>query len=158
MKVFVLFASCFVSILSSCTDPDIITEAKIDTSDDSWIQKEEMSFPVHVEDPSATYRIFYQMRYNTDYPYYNLWVNRFLYNEKGDLISKKLQGMELFNGTTGEPYGAGFGNYFDYKILSDSLYHFPSKGTYTIKIEQYMRQDTLKGVASVGVQVIKNTK
>lgn len=157
MKVFVLLA-CSVFVLLSCTDPAIITETKIDNPNNLWAQKKELSFPIYVEDPSSTYRIFYQIRYNTDYPYYNLWVNRLMYDEKGNLMSKKLQGMELFNASTGEPFGGGFGNYFDYKILSDSLYRFPGKGTYTIKIEQYMRQDTLKGIGSIGLQVIKNSK
>ena len=155
MRIAALLALCILLQLS-CTDPKIVTEAKIDIKENYLPQKSKMSFPVEITDPSLTYRIFYQLRYNQDYPFYNLWVNRLLYDEKGNLMSKKLQGMELFNSSTGEPYGGGFGNFFDYKILSDSMYHFPAKGKYTLTIEQYMREDTLKGIASVGVEIIKN--
>ena len=157
MRIAALLILCILLQLS-CRDPQIVTEAKIDIKENYWPQKNKMSFPIEITDPSLTYRIFYQLRYNQDYPFYNLWVNRLLYDEKGNLMSKKLQGMELFNSSTGEPYGGGFGNFFDYKILSDSMYHFPAKGKYTITIEQYMREDTLKGIASVGVEIIKNQK
>jgi gliding motility-associated lipoprotein GldH len=143
-------------VLFSCTDPSIITEAKIDATNNYWTQKTQMDFPFEVTDPNATYKMFYQIRYNNDYPYYNLWVNRILLDEKGNMLSKKLQGMNLFQSASGEPYGAGFGNYFDYKIMSDSIQKFPKAGKYTIRIEQNMRMDTLKGISSVGVEIIKN--
>lgn len=154
----VLLALIFISgfVLFSCTDPAIVTEAKIDAPDNYWTQKTQMDFPLEVTDPKATYRLFYQIRYNNDYPYYNLWVNRIILDEKGNMISKKLQGMDLFHASSGEPYGAGFGNYFDYKIMSDSLQKFPKAGKYTIRIEQNMRMDTLNGISSVGVELIKN--
>ena len=154
----VAYALIFISgiVLFSCTDSSIITEAKIDASNNYWTQKTQMDFPFEVSDPDATYKLFYQIRYNNDYPYYNLWVNRILLDEKGNMISKKLQGMDLFHSASGEPYGAGFGNYFDYKIMSDSLQKFPKAGKYTIRIEQNMRMDTLKGISSVGVEIIKN--
>jgi gliding motility-associated lipoprotein GldH len=157
MRVFVIF---LVSVLLqvSCTDSDIVTEAKTDMNENYWPQKNNVSFPFEVEDVSQSYSVFYTMRYNQDYPYYNIWVNRLLFDANGNMLSKKLQGMELFNSSTGEPYGGGFGNYFDYKILSDSNYHFPSKGKYTLTVEQYMRQDTLKGIASVGIEIIKNDR
>ena len=140
----------------SCTDPAVLIESKIDTPNNYWTQKTQMDFPFEVTDATATYQLFYQIRYDADYPYYNLWVNRILLDEQGHMISKKLQGMDLFQSASGEPYGGGFGNFFDYKIMSDSLQKFPKAGKYTIRIEQTMRVDTLKGIASVGVEILKN--
>ena len=159
MKLFVhsLFIAT-TAVLLSCTDPAIVTETKIDAPNNYWVQKSHMDFPFEITDTKATYKVFYQMRYDNDYPYYNLWVNRILLDEQGNTISKKLQGMDLFHASSGEPYGAGFGNYFDYKILSDSAQHFPKAGKYTLRIEQNMRTDTLKGIASVGIEIIQNTK
>jgi gliding motility-associated lipoprotein GldH len=146
------------SILFSCTDPAIIAESKIDTPDNYWAQKASMDFPFEITDTQSTYKVFYQIRYDNDYPYYNLWVNRILLDEKGNTISKKLQGMDLFHAASGEPYGAGFGNYFDYKILSDSTHRFLKAGKYTLRIEQNMRTDTLKGISSVGIEIMQNLK
>ena len=74
------------------------------------------------------------------------------------MLSKKLQGMDLFHAASGEPYGAGFGNQFDYKILSDSTQKFTKPGVYTLRIEQSMRIDTLNGISSIGVEVVQNVK
>ena len=159
MKLFV--QACVISItavLFSCTDEAIVTEAKIDTPETNWTQTSKMDFPFEITDASASYKLFYQIRYNNDYPYYNLWLNRILLDENGNMISKKLQGMDLFHASSGEPYGAGFGNFFDYKILSDSMQRFPKAGKYTIRLEQTMRKDTLAGIGSVGVEIVKNNK
>ncbi|WP_299255450.1 gliding motility lipoprotein GldH [uncultured Cytophaga sp.] len=145
-----------IGFLFSCADRDVLLESKIDTPNDSWIEKSSMDFPIEITDANATYQLFYQIRYDNEYPYYNLWINRSLLDEQGHMISKKLQGMDLFHSASGEPYGAGFGNYFDYKILSDSMQKFPKPGKYTIRIEQNMRKDTLTGIASVGVEIVKN--
>lgn len=159
MKVAVYITLLFsVSAMFSCSNPAIVTEEKIDMPDVHWAQKTQIDFPFEITDAKSTYKLFYQIRYNNDYPYYNLWVNRILLDENGNMISKKLQGMDLFNAGSGEPYGAGFGNFFDYKILSDSSQHFPKAGKYTLRIEQSMRIDTLQGVSSVGIEIEKNTK
>lgn len=159
MRLFVhsLFIAT-AAALFSCTDPAIVTEIKIDAPNNYWAHQSHMDFPFEITDTKATYKVFYQMRYDNDYPYYNLWVNRILLDEQGNMISKKLQGMDLFHAASGEPYGAGFGNYFDYKILSDSAQRFTKPGKYTLRIEQNMRTDTLKGIASVGIEIIQNKK
>lgn len=159
MKVAVYITLLFsVSAMISCSNPAIVTEEKIDMPDLYWAQKTYIDFPFEITDSKSSYKLFYQIRYNNDYPYYNLWVNRILLDENGNTISKKQQGMDLFNAGSGEPYGAGFGNLFDYKILSDSTQHFPKNGKYTLRIEQNMRIDTLHGVSSVGIEIEKNTK
>jgi gliding motility-associated lipoprotein GldH len=144
-------------LVYACTNPAVITESKIDMPN-YWAQKTQMDFPFEITDVNASYQLFYNIRYNSDYPYYNLWVNRIILDEKGNMISKKLQGMDLFHAASGEPYGAGFGNQFDYKILSDSVQKFTKPGMYTLRIEQSMRIDTLNGISSVGVEVVQNVK
>jgi gliding motility-associated lipoprotein GldH len=121
-----------------------------------WTQNNSQQYQVEISDPGASYSLYYLIRYTEDYPYYNIWINKSVINDKQQMISKKLQGADLFNGKTGEPNGSGFGNTFDYEILSDSALHFPQIGTYTIALDQYMRQDTLKGVIAVGIKLKKN--
>ena len=121
-----------------------------------WTQGNPQKYEVEIADPAASYSLYYLMRYTEDYPFYNIWINKSVTNDKKQMISKKLQGADLFNGKTGEPNGGGFGNTFDYEILSDSALHFPQPGKYTIALDQYMRQDTLKGVVAVGIKLKKN--
>ena len=88
MRVFVIF---LVSVLLqvSCTDSDIVTEAKTDMNENYWPQKNNVSFPFEVEDVSQSYSVFYTMRYNQDYPYYNIWVNRLLFDANGNMLWSK---------------------------------------------------------------------
>jgi len=57
--------------------------------------------------------------------------------------------------TTGEPLGDGAGDIFDHQVLGLKNQVFPQNGTYTIKLQQYMRRDPLPGIMAVGVRVEK---
>jgi gliding motility-associated lipoprotein GldH len=61
--------------------------------------------------------------------------------------------MDLFDATSGKPLGDGLGDIFDHRILALSDYRFETAGTYRFKIEQYMRQDTLPMILSMGLRV-----
>lgn len=145
-----------ILLLVSCSDSSIVYQTMNNLDNSYWAQTNPQKFEVEITDPNASYSMFYLMRYSEDYPYYNIWINKSVTNDKKQMISKKLQGADLFNGKTGEPNGGGFGNNFDYEILSDSILRFPQAGVYTIELDQYMRQDTLKGVVAVGIKLKKN--
>jgi len=63
--------------------------------------------------------------------------------------------MTLMNPKTGEPLGAGAGDIFDHQFLALPHQHFARPGTYKLTLEQYMRQNQLPGIMSVGVRVAK---
>ena len=54
---------------------------------------------------------------------------------------------------TGKPMGDGLGDLFDHKIIALKNYRFPRAGKYTFKVRQYMRQDPLPAILSMGVSV-----
>lgn len=56
---------------------------------------------------------------------------------------------------TGEPQGKGMGDIYDNQILSLSSVKFPQKGEYIFSIQQYMRQDPLPDIMSIGIRVEK---
>ena len=61
----------------------------------------------------------------------------------------------LFDQKTGKPLGDGLGDIYDHKVISSRSFMFPTKGKYTIKLKQYMRQDPLPYIMSMGVSVEK---
>ncbi|HWA35726.1 MAG TPA: hypothetical protein VG737_16400, partial [Cyclobacteriaceae bacterium] len=72
----------------------------------------------------------------------------------GKEISKKLVFNDLFDEKTGRPLGdSGLGDLYDHRfpILQD--YSFSNPGKYSLKLDQFNRQDTLQGVIAVGVRV-----
>jgi gliding motility-associated lipoprotein GldH len=70
-------------------------------------------------------------------------------------VEARLQELTLLDPKTGKPLGKGLGDIFDHQIVALPNYRFQKSGTYTIKLKQYMRQDPLPDVMSVGVRVEK---
>jgi gliding motility-associated lipoprotein GldH len=155
IKLFYLLTLSIVFI-SSCTDKNTIIREVKTIPNKAWLTKEKQFIPFEIEDADATYSIYYTFSYNDTYPFYNIWVNRSIADSTKKVFSKKLQGMELFHSQSGIPFGSGFGDTYDYKILSDSLYRFSQPGNYFIILDQSMRIDSLPGIESVGIEIYKN--
>jgi gliding motility-associated lipoprotein GldH len=151
----ILFALIFFAsliFLVSCSD-NRVYDTMSDISESQWTDKQDLTYNIDIKDTSARYSLYYLVRYNNDNPYYNLYVTRYLHDSSDKFISKKLQGMDLFDPKNGMPYGSGLGTYKDYEILSEDKIKFPYAGNYKIKIKQYMRQDTIIGIKSFGVKI-----
>ncbi len=149
-RLYILFGLLF---LFSCSEPGKIVQDYQSIDHEIWSDKQRLSFPFEIVNNKKAHNLFYMVRYNKDYPYYNLYVKRFLLDSTGKEISSTLQGMYLFDEKTGHPKGSGWGNDYDYSILSDSNFRFPYNGKYTIAIQQYMRKDTIEGVSDFGISV-----
>ncbi|MCY7351736.1 MAG: gliding motility lipoprotein GldH [Cytophagaceae bacterium] len=149
---------CFLVALAGWLvgcDTNAIFNDNVDIPEGKWFVKQVPSFGFDVSDTTARYNVFYNVRNGRAYPYYNLYLTRYLYNAQGKLISKKLDQLFLADATTGKPLGTGLGDLYDHKILALPAYQFPAAGRYTVKIEQYMRQNPLPDVYSVGIAVEK---
>jgi gliding motility-associated lipoprotein GldH len=138
----------------SC-DNHSIFKSYVDLKDSNWYVKNIPSFTFEVKDEKVPYNIYLLIRNSSQYPYNNLYVTRYIYGPDGKQISNRLEEVTLFNAKTGKPLGEGLGDIFDHKVLSNRNFIFPKKGKYTIKLKQYMRQDPLPYVMSVGVSVEK---
>ena len=138
----------------SC-DNHSIFKSYVDLKDSNWYVKNIPSFTFEVKDEKVPYNIYLLIRNSSQYPYNNLYINRYIYGPDGKQISNRLEEATLFNSKTGKPFGKGLGDIFDQKLLSTRNYIFPKKGKYTIKLKQYMRQDPLPHLMSVGISVEK---
>jgi gliding motility-associated lipoprotein GldH len=68
-------------------------------------------------------------------------------------LAQKLVFHDLFD-ATGRPYGqSGIGDLYDHQFLLLEKFRFPNPGTYSLRLTQFSREDTLKGVMAVGVRV-----
>ncbi len=152
--VFICFLLSFG--LLSC-DGSKVFDSMQDLDSNAWNENQEMVYHVTIPDASDSYKLFYTIRYDNNYPYYNLYINRVLEDSSGKFLNKKLQGMDLFKSITGIPFGSGMGSKKDYLIISEDNYKFPYAGRYTFKLKQYMRQQNVQGISAVGFRVEKTT-
>lgn len=145
-----------VLLLFGC-DTNTVYKAYEDIEDGKWYIKNAPSFTFEIEDASMPYNIYYNLRNNLSYGYYNLYLTRYLRDANGKEIESRLDELILLDPKTGKPNGDGIGDLFDHKFLMKRNYRFPKPGKYTMQIRQYMRQDPLLNIQSVGITVEKAT-
>ncbi|MFN4147241.1 MAG: gliding motility lipoprotein GldH [Runella sp.] len=133
--------------------PEGVYKAHTDIKDGLWYIKNEPSFTFEISDTTQSYNIYYLVRNSIQYPYYNLYLKRFLLDDSSKVISEALNELILMDEKTGKPLGDGLGDLFDHKIVALKNYHFAKAGKYTFKMQQYMRQDPLPAILSVGISV-----
>jgi hypothetical protein len=121
-----------------------------------WFIKDSPSFTFEVIDMDATYNIFYNVRNNRNYLYHNLYLTHHLTAPNGKILHQHLDEIILFDPTTGKPSGEGLGDIYDHKVLALKDFKFSQKGRYKIKISQFMRQNPLLDIVSVGFSIEKN--
>lgn len=140
----------FTGLLTSCGS-DKLYDTIIDLEGAQWNDKKELVYEFDIPDASKTYVLKYKIRYTSDYPNYNLYVTRYLFDSHNREIHKKLQGMDLFHPKTGVPFGGGIGGTYDYEVIADPKMKFASAGKYQIKVKQYMRVENLPGISAFGI-------
>lgn len=143
-----------VIIAGSCDSNSVYKDHK-DIEDGQWYVKNEPAFSFEITDTTQTYNVYYLVRNSIAYPYYNLYVKRFLLNDKNKIVNEALNELILMDEKSGKPLGDGLGDLFDHKIMALKSYRFPRRGKYTFKVRQYMRQDPLPEILSMGVSVEK---
>lgn len=148
------FLGFLLAMLTAC-DSQTVYKEYTDISEGKWTIKNAPSFTFRIEDPAIPYNVYYNLRNSVSYPYYNLYLTRYLLDSSGKEVESRLDELLLMDPKTGKPLGDGLGDLFDHKIIMKRNYRFPKAGRYTIRIQQYMRQDPLPDVQSVGISVEK---
>jgi gliding motility-associated lipoprotein GldH len=148
-QVFKLFLASIFLFLVSCEQHYIFND-NVEFDKAEWAIKDSLVFKVDIADAAKTYRQFYNVRNTKDYPYYNLYVKKYVYNAKGAQLSSTLSELILHDETTGKALGNGLGDIYDQRIDLKGALKFPEAGKYTVVIKQYMRQNPLPEVVSFG--------
>ena len=158
-----LLALAAALTLSAC-DPNRVYEENTDLTSPSgapyvWDVQQRPSFTFAITDTAARYNVYFNVRNAAGYGYYNLYLKHTLTGPDGRVVGQPLlHQMVLLDPKTGEPLGAGSGDIFDHQFLALRQVHFTRPGNYKVTLEQYMRQNQLPGIMSVGVRVVKNGK
>ncbi|MBD2701106.1 gliding motility lipoprotein GldH [Spirosoma sp. BT702] len=143
-----------LALVTSC-DTNAVYKEYTDIDEGKWFIKNAPSFTFQIDDATVPYNIYYNLRNSLSYGYYNLYLTRYLRDESGKEMESRLDELILMDPKTGKPNGDGLGDLFDHKFLMKRNYRFPKPGKYTMQIRQYMRQDPLLNILSVGITVEK---
>ncbi len=121
----------------------------------AWKIAEPVQFEFQIADTSKKYNLLMNIRNSLDYPYARIFVNYDLLQQDSSL-SKKMIAEYLFDQKTGEPFGtSSIGDIYDHQFPVLKNYSFDKTGLYKIKLNQFMRMDTIPGILAVGIRVEK---
>lgn len=147
----------FILLLVSGCNRNKIYDKIIDLPGRSWPKSQDIDFQFRITDTHPGYDLFYNIRNSILYKYYNLYLSCSLEDTLGNVLETKLSNYDLFDAKTGKPLGDGLGDLFDHRFPVLSNYHFNNPGTYRFRVKQYMREDTLMEIMSIGL-VVKKSK
>lgn len=147
-----VFAGLLVICLAGC-DRTRVYEEYADLPSAIWLEDSVKIFKFQIEADSQPYNLYANFTSKIEYPYYNLYYQYSLKDSLGRTVKSGLLNAILFDAKTGEPLGSGIGDIFDQRTPIIENYHFPTPGSYSITLQQYMRTDTLPGIRSVGLRV-----
>jgi gliding motility-associated lipoprotein GldH len=156
-RLVIIWAAACLLIFSSC-DSARVYEQNEDLEGGDWSVDNALVFKFEIQDTSQAYDVFFNVRYKLQYSFYNLYIQHQLRGPDGKLLSAKLHEMLLMDAKTGKPLGKGFSDTYDLQARALRGITFPEAGTYTIKLTQYMRQDPLTDILSLGIRIANSEK
>ena len=139
--------------LSVACDSQRVFEGKKDFSDRNWVFNNPAEFEFEIMDTNRPYNLLFNIRNTSKYQYQNIYLQYYLEDSTGRLLSKELKNIQLFNAVTGVPLGKGLGDLLDIEKVFLEKYSFENPGKYHLRIDQFMRQDSLPEIVSVGLRV-----
>ncbi len=145
-----ILASLFFII--GCNSNSIFEEKK-DFSEGYWVFNNPAEFEFDVVEDNRSYNFLFSIRNTSKYQYRNIYLQYYLEDSTGRLLSKELKNVQLFHPKTGIPLGQGLGDLFDLERTFLEDYQIENKGKYKLRIDQFMRQDSLPEILSIGLKV-----
>ena len=148
-----LLASYF--LFPSC-GPSRVYEQDFPLTGDTWQQDSALIYKVQIDDPARAYDLFYHVRYDLDYPYYNLYVKLSVEDSAGTELFGDRHELILMDPQTGKPTGSGLGGVYDKEFTAQQRLRFRKAGVYRVRLAQYMRVATLPGMHEFGIHVAES--
>jgi gliding motility-associated lipoprotein GldH len=133
--------------------PSRVYEQGFPIANKTWSADSTLVFNIDIEDSTKAYDLFYHVRYDLDYPYYNLYVRVQILDSTGKEQYADRHELVLLDPQTGKPLGSGLGGVYSKEFTALQRIHFPTKGVYKVRIGQYMRQTSLPGLHEFGVRL-----
>lgn len=147
-----LFVTICCLLMTAC-DPARVYETSYDFPERYWLKDVQPAFQFEIP-RSGKYNLYMTIRNESSFENANLYFTYYLSDSTGEVLASMLKSEFLFDGKTGKPFGSTvLGDIYDHELPMLNAFAFSHAGSYTLKYEQFTRQDSLQGVMSVGLRV-----
>jgi len=151
---FHLFCLFLILFLNACQQPFYSKDHKIENS--IWTYAQIVPFQWAVSDTTEVYDVRLLIHHLPDLKFQNIYVKAITeFPDKP--ISEQLLSLELLN-PSGVPNGNCSGNQCESIIVLNEKIQFSALGNYGLKLQQHSRQDSLPGILSLQLEIVKSPK
>lgn len=146
---------CWIGLLLFCACGQLaIYQNRVSFAHCQWPVDAVLDFSFQISDTAQAYDIALLVKHTQDYPYQNLYITYYLEDDASHLLHKELKNYALFDVKTGKPLGRGRWKSKSHTFSVAANQHFSHPGLYTLKLEHFMRTDTLPGLQAIGIKVV----
>jgi len=149
-NLFRLFFSMLLLSMYGC-HTDNLVDTNQEMPQRNWSSVNKVKAIVEIKDLAKKYNLRFKVRHTADYRYSNIFILMQLSAPGQPKITRRYE-YKLAE-ADGQWLGNGSGNLYDYSLPLLSGFHFPKTGSYTIEIEQNMRDNPLKEISDAGITV-----
>lgn len=147
-----LIVAYVTALLSSCVD-GAYYENNSTIPNQSWSYDNIQKFEVNIDDTTARYDLFINLRHGADYNFSNIFV---LLREKGKGLKDSAYRKEItLAQLDGRWLSNSAGGVYENQYLAKENFTFPDTGKYEFGVEQNMRENPLKDIINVGIKLVK---
>lgn len=140
---------------TACNNNTLYSEHK-SVDEKGWNMDDELRFDIDVEDTTAIYDFYVDVRNSKEYPYSNLFL--FVTTTFPDhLVRRDTLECPLAD-QFGQWYGKVSSNYVDGRYLLHNNIVFPMSGNYSFQVTHAMRDTNVTGIKNIGLHVKRLVK
>lgn len=145
---FIISLAVLAFCLGSCSS-DVVYSHFSPMKSGEWHQDSIVNFDYSIADKEGTYQMLVYVRHTERYPYQNMWlfidnagqtdtIEFYLADDRGRWLGDKHHG------------------FVEMPVSLEDAKQFPDTGVYRLSVRQGMRDSLLRGIADIGVEIIRN--
>ena len=147
-----LSLSILLALALAACGPAYVYERSYPIPDANWTYAQPLEFSFQIDDTLRIHNLWLEIEHTTDYDFQNLYTRVTTHFPSGKELQEPLS-LELAD-QVGRWNGDCSGSFCTLRILLQKAF-FSEPGSYRITLEQFMREDPVKGIRSIGFMLEK---
>ncbi len=145
-----MLLSIIFFVLSGC-GPNYIFDQKKDIQDLAWSYNDTLNFEIDIQDTLKIYNLYLDIEHSIDYPFQNIYTQIYTQFPSGKRIKERLP--IDFSEKSGKWIGDCSNDICTLRVNIQKGAFFNALGKHKITVEQFMRDNPLKGIKSIALRI-----